>query len=76
LYLVTVALVIAGLVLLVGSPFVIPLAFRGRRDPTGVIRIVQLVGVALLVVALFSRPYHPDTAAVPPPPDAPRRGSP
>jgi len=65
-----IALALAGIVLIVIAPFGVRLAVGRKGDPTVWIRIVQLVGFVLLVGALIARPYNPDTAAVPPPPDA------
>jgi hypothetical protein len=65
---------VAGLVLLVGAPAIARL-FHGRNgDPVGLTRILQVVGVGLLIAALLIGPYNPENTAVPPPPDAPQSG--
>jgi hypothetical protein len=63
----------AGVVLLLAAPFLARFVSGRRGDPTGLTRILQIVAVALLVGALLVRPYHRETAAVPPPPDAPEQ---
>jgi len=60
-----------GILLLVGAPFAGHLLGRTGRDAVGLTRILQVVGIVLLVLALLVRPYNPTTRAVPPPPGAP-----
>jgi predicted transporter len=68
---VMIVLVLAGIAIFVSAPLLGKLIMRGRRDPVALIRILQLVGIILLVAALLIRPYNRETTAVPPPPDAP-----
>jgi hypothetical protein len=68
-----IVLVVAGLALLVGAPFIARLVVGGRGDRVGLTRIIQVVAVVLLVAALFLRPHSDETAAFPPPPDTPAR---
>jgi hypothetical protein len=58
-------------ILLLGGPFAGHLMGRTGRDAVGLIRILQVVGIVLLVRALLVRPSHPITRAVPPPSGAP-----
>ncbi len=67
---ITIALAILGIVLLVTAPLLGRLIVRGRGDPLGITRVLQGLAVILLLAALFFRPYQPETAAFPPPPDA------
>lgn len=60
----------AGIFLVFGAPLVARVFLRGR-DPVGLTRVLQLVGIALLVVALLVRPHNNETAVFKPPPDAP-----
>jgi hypothetical protein len=62
-----------GLVLFLAAPLIARAVVRGRGDPVGITRILQVVGVILMFAALIFRPHSPDTAAFPPPPDAPRQ---
>jgi len=62
---------VAGIALLLAAPFLARLILGRRRDPVALVRMIQVIGAALLVAALFSRPYNRETSAVPPPPDAP-----
>ena len=71
-----IALVAAGLALLVGAPFIARLVVGGRADRVGLTRIIQVVAVVLLVAALFFRPHSDETASFPPPPDTPARDAP
>ncbi len=66
-----IVLVLAGIALFVSAPLLGKLMMRGKRDPVALVRILQLVGIILLVTALLIRPYNRETTAVPPPPDAP-----
>jgi hypothetical protein len=63
----------AGLVLFLAAPLLARLVVGSRRDPVGITRILQVAGVILMLAALIFRPHSPDTAAFPPPPDAPRQ---
>lgn len=58
-----------GVSLLVGAPLVARMVRGPGNDPVGLTRILQLVGVILLIGALLVRPSNPETTAVPPPPD-------
>ncbi len=70
MFITMVVLTVAGVALLVSAPFIGRVA-RGRgKDAVALTRILQLVAIALLVVALLARPSNPETTAVPPPPDA------
>jgi hypothetical protein len=60
-----------GILLLVGAPFAGHLLSRTGRDVVGLIRILQVVGIVLLVLALLVRPYDSTTRAIPTPPSAP-----
>lgn len=64
-------LAVAGIALFLTAPFIARAILGGDRDPVALIRMLQVVGAALLIAALFTRPYNRDTTAVPPPPDAP-----
>jgi hypothetical protein len=67
---------ILGLVLLFGGPLLARAVSRwhpGAADPVGAALALQLVGVALLVLALLVRPADPEIAAFPPHPDSPER---
>lgn len=39
----------------------------GGSDPVPIARMLQALGVALLIGALLVRPHNPETAAFPPP---------
>lgn len=69
------ALTLAGLALLLGGPALARLLTR-RRDAVGLARVLQALGIALLVAALLARPRNPETAAFPAPPDDPRQAAP
>lgn len=58
-----------GLALLGGGAVLTRQRRRRGSDPVAVARVLQALGAALLVGALLVRPYNPDTAAFPPPPD-------
>jgi hypothetical protein len=66
-----IALALGGIALLLAAPFLAKLIVGREGDPTGLRRIIQGVAVGLLVVALIFRPHQDETAAFPPPPDAP-----
>lgn len=63
-------LVVIGLGLLVGSPWLAPRVLRGEGDRTGLVRVLQAVGIVLLLLALLVRPHTPGVSAFPTPPDA------
>jgi hypothetical protein len=64
-------LIILGIGLLLGGSLIARVV-RGRgNDPVALARILQAVGIILLLAALFTRPKNLDTTAVPPPPDSP-----
>lgn len=65
-----VVLAIAGLALLITAPVLAKAVVGRERDPMAITRVLQILAVALLVGALFARPYNPETAAVPPSPNA------
>jgi hypothetical protein len=62
-----IALGTLGLLLLFGGPLLARWVLRGSRDPVGMGRLLQLVGILLLVAAVMLRPHNPATAAFPPP---------
>lgn len=64
-----IVLAVSGIALLLTAPILARLFTRRGGDPTGLVRILQLFAVALLIAALFARPYNRATTAVPPPPD-------
>jgi uncharacterized membrane protein YdcZ (DUF606 family) len=66
-------LVLAGVAIFFAAPLLGRLMMRGR-DPVALVRVLQLVGVILMVAALLIRPYNRETTAVPPPPDLPVGG--
>lgn len=69
-----IVLALFGILLLVGAPAIGRLIVGSGRDPVAITRIVQVFAIALLIAAIFARPYNPDTAAVPPSPNAPALG--
>jgi hypothetical protein len=71
LVLLMIVLAVSGIVLLTTAPFLARLLTGRGRDRTGLTRIIQVLGAALLVAALFARPYNPTTTAVPGPPGSP-----
>ena len=66
-----ISLGVGGVALLLAAPFLAKLIVGREADPTGLTRVIQGVAVILLVVALVFRPHQEETAAFPPPPDAP-----
>lgn len=64
-------LIAAGILLLLGSPFAVRAFKRPGVDPIALTRILQVIGAALLLIALLLRPSNPETNAIPPPPDSP-----
>ena len=60
-----------GVALLLAAPYMARLIVGRGGDPAGTTRIFQLLAVILLVAALLFRPHQDETAAFPPPPDAP-----
>lgn len=61
-------LVVVGVVLLLTGPLLA--RWMGRaEDAAGLGRIIQVVGVVLLVAALLVRPHNPENTAFPPPPE-------
>lgn len=60
-----------GIVLLIAAPFMARLVVGRDGDPAGTTRIFQGLAVILLIAALLVRPHQDETAAFPPPPDAP-----
>ena len=68
---VMIVLAAVGIALLLAGPLLARLLVGRDGDPTGATRIFQLAGVVLLVAALLFRPHQSETAAFPPPPDAP-----
>jgi len=67
---ITIGLTILGICLLLAAPFLGRVIVGTKGDPMAVTRVLQGVAVLLLVAALLFRPYRPETAAFPPPPDA------
>lgn len=61
----------AGIGLLLSAPLIARLIKGRGSDPVALTRMIQIVAFALLIGALFVRPYNPETTAVPPPPDVP-----
>lgn len=68
-------LLVLGVGLLLGAPKIARLARRGR-DPGGLTRIIQIVGVAILVIALLTMPRSPESTAFPPPQEGPPGATP
>jgi uncharacterized membrane protein YtjA (UPF0391 family) len=68
-----IGMIAAGLLLFLAAPLIARAVVGSAGDPVGITRILQVIGVLLMVVALVFRPHSPDTAAFPPPPDAPRQ---
>lgn len=64
---------VLGIALLLAAPFIARLIVGRNGDPAAATRILQLLAVVLLVAALLFRPHQDETAAFPPPPDAPRQ---
>ena len=64
-------LMVIGGSLLLGAPFLARAIVGRRGDPVGAMRIIQVVALLLLFGALLVRPHNEETAAFPPPPDAP-----
>ncbi|HET8656797.1 MAG TPA: hypothetical protein VFL93_14840 [Longimicrobiaceae bacterium] len=64
-------LLVLGIGLLLGAPLLVRMAAPARRDPVALVRLLQVVGVLLLVLALLARPHDTSTSAFPPPPDQP-----
>ena len=62
---------IAGIALLLAAPVLAKLVVGREGDPMGITRILQVLAVVLLLLALLFRPHQDETAAFPPPPDAP-----
>lgn len=60
-----------GVLLLLTAPFLARLIVGRDGDSAGYTRIFQVLAVVLLVAALLFRPHQNETAAFPPPPDAP-----
>lgn len=71
MFLLMLALGIGGGAILFGAPILARLLVGREGDPVGITRVLQVIGIALLVGALFARPHREDTAAFPPPPDSP-----
>lgn len=62
------ALAVTGVGLLIAAPWIGRKVARPDRDPTAIVRVLQIVAAAFLIGALFARPYNPETAAIAPPP--------
>jgi hypothetical protein len=58
---------VLGLLLFCGGPVLARWIVKDARDPMGTARVLQLVGILLLVIAVVLRPHNPATAAFPPP---------
>ena len=59
-----------GAILLLGGRQLARIAMGREHDSVAATRFLQILGAAILIGALFTRPYNPETRAVPPPPDA------
>jgi hypothetical protein len=66
-----IVLAAVGVALLLAAPLLARLFVGREGDATGATRILQVLAALLLVVALLFRPHQDETAAFPPPPDAP-----
>lgn len=66
-----IVMAIGGIALLLAAPVLAKLVVGRDGDPIGITRILQVAGVVLLLMALLFRPHQDETAAFPPPPDAP-----
>lgn len=66
-----IVMAIVGIALLLAAPVLAKLVVGRDGDPMGITRILQVVAVVLLLMALLFRPHQDETAAFPPPPDAP-----
>ncbi len=61
-------LALAGIALLLTGPLLA--RWMGRaEDAAGLGRIIQAVGIVLLLAALLVRPHNPENSAFPPPPE-------
>ncbi len=69
MFLPMIVLTAAGIVLLVGAPWIARWTTGRGRDSLGLRRILQIIGGILLIGALFARPYNPETSAIPPSPN-------
>jgi uncharacterized membrane protein YdcZ (DUF606 family) len=58
----------AGILLFCGGPLLARLVRRGG-DPAALARLLQIVGILLMIAALLVRPQSPATAAFPRTPD-------
>lgn len=65
-----IGLILLGLVLLFAAPWLARLMTRGR-DPVALTRVLQAVGIIVLVVALLISPRSPQSTAFPPPVEGP-----
>lgn len=63
---------VLGIALLLVAPLIARAMVGRDGDPTGTTRVLQGIAVVLLLAALLFRPHQDETAAFPPPPDAPR----
>jgi len=66
-----IALAAVGIVLFFSAPLLARVILGRPRDPVALTRLLQVIAFGLLLAALLSRPYNPETRAVPAPPDAP-----
>ena len=58
---------VLGLLLFCGGPLLARWMLKDSPDPVGLGRLLQLLGVLMIVIAVVSRPHNPATAAFPPP---------
>ena len=70
-----IGLAILGIGLLLTAPLIARAVLGREGDPTGLTRLIQGFAVVLLIIALVFRPHRSETAAFPPPPDAPASGN-
>lgn len=57
---------VLGLLLFCGGPLLARWMLKDVPDPMGLGRLLQLLGVMMIVIAVVSRPHNPTTAAFPP----------
>ena len=65
-----IVLAVVGIGLLFTAPLLARLILGRKRDYVALMRMIQVVAVALLIAALIVSPYNRETTATPPAPDA------